>query len=606
LPGLDDHLKQRLERAAPPADPSGAFDRILEKRIRRRVLRRLEVAGLAFAVVAATVGGTFALVHAFRGGETPARLGQVRPTPAQVSNGRIAYDQDTEGIWSINSDGSDPVNITEGSNAAAYTPAWSPDGTRIAFIRETNSYPTIYVAHADGSDPVPIEGLALSNHDRAWAPNGAAIAYTDRGDLFVMRADGSHVRRVTPTDRTKLDFHPTWSPDGTRIAFARSTFSKPLGTDPFVGQEPSGSGIFVVRADGSELIRLTELVPGGDGGLDEWPDWSPDGRRIVFQRDFEIYVMNAHGSVLRKLTGGHSGQPSWSPDGTKVVFQREAPGKGLNELHVMDADGSNVTLLDVGPATDLRPDWQPVIGSVSPPVGSPPVPSPRPSAFPARCHASYVSGDFDGEGTPDLAIVAKMECLLSPAERTDPYTTTYGLEVQWYSPNAGEHPAEGIAPLPDCANACQALAAADLNIDRIDELILKVNQGSSSYIVQVYELPATEAFGDPIQIAPPGGPAFPPNQAAQFQLGGSDRGFSALGCSPGEAKITSEIAKLDRTRNEYDVHETILRFDPTEDPPFARFTVVSSRDFTESFDPQVGPGDKFEPGAPCWMESPSP
>jgi TolB protein len=604
LPGLDERLKEHLERAALPGDPSGAFDHILEKRIRRRVVRRLEAAGLAFVVVAAMVGGTFILVHAFRGGETPVRPGQVRPTPAQVSNGRIAYDQDTDGIWTINPDGSDPANITEGSNAANYTPAWSPDGTRIAFIRETNTDPTIYVANADGSDPVPIKGLAVSNHDLAWSPNGASIAYTDRGDLFVMRADGSHVTRVTPTDRTKLDFHPTWSPDGTRIAFARFTFTKPLSSDPFVGQEPSGSGIYVVRADGSELTRLTEHVP-GDGGLDEWPDWSPAGRRIVFQRDFEIYAMNADGSGLRKLTGGHSGQPSWSPDGTKIVFQREAPGKGLNELYVMDADGSNVTPLDVGPATDLRPDWQPIISSETPPLHGylPPSPAPSPSPLAKKCDASHVAGDFEGDGFLDLAVVARTECLLPPADRTGRYTTPYAIDVQWHA--AGEVPAEGIAPLPDCANACQALAATDLNLDGKDEFILKVFQGSS-YIVQVYELPASKAFGDPIEVAPPGSPAFPANQAAQLQVGGSDAGYSALGCSPGEGKTISEIAKLDPKRNEYDVHETVLRFDLTDAPPFARFRVVSTRDYTEPFDPEVGPGDKFEPGAPCWTEPLSP
>jgi WD40 repeat protein len=597
LPGFDDRLKQHLERAAPPADPSGAFDLVLEKKIRRRLMRRLQAAGLAVVVLGATIGGTFALAHVFRGNERTQRPGHISPTPAAVTNGRIAYDHDTDGIWTINPDGTGAENITADSQAANYTPAWSPDGTRIAFIRERNSDPTIYIADADGSSAAPIKALALSNHDLAWAPDGTRIAYTDRGDLFVMNTDGSGSRRVTPTDPKKLDFHPTWSPDGSRIAFARFTFSKPLSPDPFVGQEPSGTGIYVVKTDGSDLTRVTTGPPNRDGSLDEWPDWSPNGKLIVFQRDFEIYVMNADGSALRKLTGGHSTQPSWSPDGMKLVFQREAPGKGLNELYVMDADGSNVTPLDVGPATDLSPDWQPVVASESP---SPPPPATPPaSPFPARCDASQVTGDFDGDGQPDTATVAKTECF--PGEPGGGKTTPYALQVRW-------PPTEGLVSLPGCEDVCKAVAVTDFNNDKIDELVIKVARGASTDFFQVYELPATEAFGRPAIVRPPGDPSgFPGGEPLRFAMGGSVAHFAALGCWPGNNKIIAEIAELNSQRTEYSVHRTVLRFDPIDASPFGRFTVVSTDNHTEPFrDPEIGPGDRFEPGGPCWMENFSP
>jgi hypothetical protein len=189
------------------------------------------------------------------------------------------------------------------------------------------------------------------------------------------------------------------------------------------------------------------------------------------------------------------------------------------------------------------------------------------------------------------------KCLVQPGDQRGRADTKYSLEVRW-------PPSEGVAPLPDCDNVCKALAATDLNLDGTDEFVLKIQEGASSYIVQVYELPASEAFGDPAEIAPPGGPAFPPDQAAQFQVGGSVVGYWALGCSPGNNQIIAEVAKLNSQHTEYAVHKTVLRFDPIGAPPFAQFTVVSQSDFTEPFDPQVGPGDQFEPGGPCWMEQP--
>lgn len=600
MPGFDDRLRQHLERLAPPADPSGAFDRVLEKRIKRRLMRRFQAAGLAVAVVAATVGGTFALVRAFESRDDDDRLGRVSPTPVLVSNGLIAFSRNESvqyDIWTVNSDGTGAVNITVESADSEYVPAWSPDGTKIAFVREmtrTNDR-AIYVMNADGTNPIRLKDIGASNHALAWSPDGNRIAYISSGDLFVMNADGSEARRLTSGSK-RLDFRPTWSPDGSWIAFARYTFAEPLSTDPFIGQEPSGSGIWLVRPDGSGSRRLTEGSDSEFGTeVDDAPDWSPDGRRIVFQRANDIYVVNTDGSGMKMLTqGGISEVPSWSPDGARIVFQRQADRYGeIYGLYVMNSDGSRETQLRVGAVEQsIAPDWQPIPAS-APPTSPTAEPSPTTSPFPAECDASQVTGNFDGDEQPDTATVARTQCLMNPDELGS-RATDFALRVQW-------PPSEGIAPLPDCRKACQAVAAADLNGDSIDEFILMVDKGASTDNFQVYELPASEAFGRAVAVAPPGGRDFPRGETAEFSLFGSVTHFTAIGCDLINHQVIVQSAVQKSDPSQYTVHETLLRFETTDSPPFGEFHVVAERDFTERLDEGVSPGDQFEPGDPCWI-----
>jgi Tol biopolymer transport system component len=596
LPGFDERLKQHLEEVAPPADPSGAFDRILEKKIRRRVVRRLQVAGLAFAVVGATVGGTFALVEAFRSSGRSERLGGT--SHGAVRNGLLAYVSKQSGnydIWTARPNGTRVDNITAESLANETEPAWSPDGTRIAFVSDRDGGSSIYVMNAGGGE---VRRLA-SGLQPAWSPDGGRIAFLGRGlHLFVMKADGSNVTEASNGDFVR---HPTWAPDGSKIAFSRSVPS----FGPVGGEQ---GGIDVVDLDGGDLTELTRNSRLSDP-VDTSPDWSPDGTKIVFERGGEIYVMNADGSGPRNLTGikrttSLSANPAWSPDGRKIVF--EQLGIGPFEIVTMNGDGSGITQtrLSVGNSSVGSPDWQPIPVASSPspgPTGQPSV-RPTPSPFPAECDASQVNGDFEGDDAPDLAVIAKTECLMGEAERTAPYTTVYALHMQWFAPESG-HPAEGIAPLPDCKDACQALAATDLNLDGIDELILKVDERQSTQYFQVYELPASEAFGGPAEVAEPGVPGFPGGEPAMFVLGGSVKHYTALGCDLMEHQVIVQIAELNAEQTRYNVHETLLRFDPIEAPPFGGFTVVSERDFTEQYEAGVGPGDQFEPGDPCWMQA---
>jgi Tol biopolymer transport system component len=218
-------------------------------------------------------------------------------------------------IFVMNTDGSGVTRLTNGSDNSSFLPTWSPDGRRIAFQSTTfgsfgggSNAVDIFAMDADGSNVVRLTddpGFALGPK---WSPDGSRIAFSSTRDgdeeLYVMNADGSNPRRLT--HNPGLDQQPTWSPDGTRIAFTSDRDADP---------QIDGRDIYVMNAaDGQGLVRLTN-----DPAYDAGPAWSPDGLRIAFAsgRDGSgLFVMNADGSGVVRIRAGFAGPPSWSPIGT--------------------------------------------------------------------------------------------------------------------------------------------------------------------------------------------------------------------------------------------------------------------------------------------------
>jgi len=206
------------------------------------------------------------------------------------------------GLYIMNADGSDPRFVTT-ANFGIELPlcrrslTWSPDGTRIAFATYVphpglGGLSAIYMVNSDGTgltrltwgEP-PLGPLDL---EPAWSPDGTKIAFSSasggyRWGICLMDPDGSDIVRLTDG----LDWSPAWSPDGKRIAFVR-------------GKGGVGD-IYVMDADGTNIIRLTS----GPAKYAQ-PSWSPDGEKIAFVSDrdkiFEVYVMDADGGNIRKLT----------------------------------------------------------------------------------------------------------------------------------------------------------------------------------------------------------------------------------------------------------------------------------------------------------------
>jgi Tol biopolymer transport system component len=303
------------------------------------------------------------------------------------ANGRIAFVSGGD-IWTINPDGSGIAQVTSGP-ALDVNPAWSPDGTTIAFARSQAGVPSdLWTVHP-GSAPVRFTNTPDFWEDYpAWSPDGLRLSFSRacalygpeepdcgpylqmRGTIVVGRTDGPGEYTVA------LGGKSSWSPDGQQIVFDGGWDAGPL----FLA---NWNGTGVHELPGSDY-NSPELV-----GVEYAPSWSPDGTIVAYSRGrgtSGISLTRTDGTGIAHLIpaeGNDASRPEWSPDGRFIAYASQGDG----QVWVMRSDGSDRHAITSGlPAGVTSPSWQRL--ALPPETGAPvAAPGPQPGVVnkDARC-----------------------------------------------------------------------------------------------------------------------------------------------------------------------------------------------------------------------------
>ncbi len=255
-------------------------------------------------------------------------LPAVAPPQARAAfpgaNGPIAFERGGQ-IWLMQPDGSAQAAVP---GATGYTPALSPDGTRVAYGSDGGA---LIVSDVTGSAAQQL-WAGVWVWDPAWSPDGTRVVFSGCFDygcggniLVIANADGTGVSLLLEADT----YGAAWSPDGAKIAYS------------------AGNDIYLINPDGSGSVSILSGVPFGMRLT-----WSPDGSRIAYAstNGGEIWVMNADGSNAHYLAPGTD--PSWSPDGAKMAYTCGS------QICAMNADGTGPVQLTTE-GTNRRPSWAP-------------------------------------------------------------------------------------------------------------------------------------------------------------------------------------------------------------------------------------------------------
>jgi hypothetical protein len=569
---VEDRVRRGLERLS-PADPSGAYERVVEKRARHRTVRRAEAVLLGCAVVVGSVAGFLELAEIFRQ-DTRVVVGGTSPFPiAPHGNGRIVF-ADGDELATIEPDGSDRQTIPTPQGGPWFA-SWSPDGTKLAVTLFPNGEGdrTILVMNADGSDPVQIAS-ADNVSAASWSPDGTQIAYAATGggstSVHIVRADGGgdtlvHLEEASGTHEI---FSASFSPDGTEILFD-------AGTD-------SGFDIFVMRVDGSNVRQITTT------GTDYDPAWSPDGSEIAFARQgsglqSDIYLMDADGTHVVQLTDDGEGHTNlgatWSPDGTKIAFEAGRNG-GPGPLDVVDADGATRTTLVRGEVIGIG--WQAIPAEQVSNSPTPIAPGGRDLGlgFPV-CHVSAIHARFADSHTRQTGYVAaKVDDGGACPQPEDAF------EVVAIDLNGDGHADASYGPIA-CVLECRVFSAPDIDGDGTAELLV-VQQGGTVVGLGLFDVhlggPGADVAIQPVEVAPPGDPGggFEPDTPAVLWLGGDAFELYALRCGelpdpggPGLVATAAESRPHDSPDASWLAHEVTFALRD------GSLHVVGLRDFTE-------------------------
>jgi TolB protein len=240
-------------------------------------------------------------------------------------------------ICIMNADGTGRKQLTD-FQATAFYASLSPDGQTVYFSSRQSGTYEIYSIDINGNGLERLTNGIGTLYAPELSPDGQRIVFTNHGNgLWVMSANGENPHAISFRD----DIDPTWSPDGSMIAFASSRSGK--------------RQLYVMNANGKNVRQVTDLNNMGGRST-----WSPDGTKLAFYRgvpgDHDIYMINIDGTGFERLTnGGDNLGPSWSPDGDWIAFTSFRDGN--NEIYIVHPDGRGEIRLTNSPISDWQPRW---------------------------------------------------------------------------------------------------------------------------------------------------------------------------------------------------------------------------------------------------------
>ena len=260
-------------------------------------------------------------------------------------------------VYRVDSDGQDIAPLTP-AGQTSLSPAWSPDGQRLAFTQMGEGKGGIVVQPLSGATGFTVPGSQTAlNITPTFSPDGRTLAFAhsdERGtDIYTANVVERCCAQRLTVGRFADNLSPTFSPDGRRIAFISTRAGPPQ--------------LYVMAADGTDQELLAPFDYGATGSSNA-PEWSPDGASVVFHREVsgspQIFLVDVAARRVRQLTSsGRNEDPTWSPDGRHVAFISDRSGR--RQMWIVDIETGRVRQLGTPGAARL-PAWSRRLGRTTP------------------------------------------------------------------------------------------------------------------------------------------------------------------------------------------------------------------------------------------------